>query len=614
MQKQQLLAAAILLLVPFISLQAEENSAIIVTASRIAETAEESLASVTVISREEIERQQARTMRDLLRGVAGLTVTNNGGRGKLTSVFLRGSESDHVLVLVDGVKVGSATLGSAAFQSIPVELIERVEIVRGPRSSLYGSEAIGGVIQIFTRKGGGELKPFFSIEGGSYDTYDGTVGLSGGGDNGWFSVSARGMGTKGFDGCSGDPIAGAGCFVDEPDRDGHKEVSGSVRGGYRFDNGAEFDLHWLRSDGETQFDGAAPWSANESETRQQVFGGTLRFNILDAWQLTLAGGRSQDQTDNLNDSVYMSTFDTERDAYSIQNDITLWEDHLFTLGYDHQEERVNSTTAYTVTSRGNDGVFAQYLGNLWGHDLQASLRHDDNEQFGDHTTGNLGWGYSFHEAFRLMASYGTAFKAPTFNDLYWPGTGNPNLIPEESESIEVGVSGRMDWARWSLNAYQTEVDNLIAWVNTGGWVWTPMNVSKARIRGVEAVLGVHYKGFSMNTQLTLMDPKDRSSGANQGNILPRRARESLRVDLDQEIGDFNIGATVLSEGKRYDDVANTRELDRYTTVDLRAGYQVSKDWRIEGRVENVADKEYETASYFNQPGRSYYLAVRYQPE
>lgn len=613
MKKQKMLVA-VLLLASITSLQAADDDTIVVTASRVAETAEETLASVTVISREEIARQQGRTMRDLLRGVAGLTITNNGGRGKQTSVHLRGSEADHVLVLIDGVKVGSATLGTAAFQNIPVEQIERIEIVRGPRSSLYGSEAIGGVIQIFTRKGGGEFKPFFSVEGGSYDTYDGTVGFSGGGDNGWFSVSARGMGTKGFDGCSGDPVTFAGCGVDEPDRDGHKEVSGSVRGGYRFDNGAEFDLHWLRSDGDTQFDGNAAWSANESETRQQVWGGTLRFNILDSWQVTLAGGRSQDQTDNLHDSTFVSTFDTERDAYSIQNDITLGDDHLLTLGYDHQEDRVNSTTAYTVTSRDNEGAFAQYLGNLWGHDLQASLRYDDNEQFGDHTTGNVGWGYSFHEAFRLMASYGTAFKAPTFNDLYWPGTGNPNLIPEESESIEVGVSGRMEWAKWSLNAYQTEVDNLIAWVNTGGWIWTPMNISSARIRGLEAVLGVHYKGFSMNTQLTLMDPKDRTSGATQGNVLPRRARESLRVDLDQEIGDFNIGATVVAEGKRYDDAANTRVLDHYTTVDLRAGYQIHKDWRIEGRVENVNDEEYETASFFNQPGRSYYLALRYQPE
>ncbi len=611
MQKQKILAA-VLLLASITSLQAADNDTIVVTASRVAETADETLASVTIITREEIERQQARTMRDLLRGVAGLSVTNNGGRGKTTAVFMRGTESGHALVLIDGVKVGSATLGTTAFESIPVEQIDRIEIVRGPRSSLYGSEAIGGVIQIFTRKGGGELKPFFSIEGGSYDTYDGTVGVSGGGDNGWFSLSASGKGSKGFNGCSGDPATFAGCGVDEPDRDGYQEVSGSARAGYRFDNGAEFDLHWLRSDGEAQSDGSI-FAGNESETRQQVFGGTLRFNIMEAWQMTLAGGRSQDLSDIFYDSVFVDTFDTERDVYSIQNDFTLWDDHLFTLGYDHQEDRVNGTSNYTVASRENEGAFVQYLGNLGGHDLQASLRYDDNEQFGGHTTGNVGWGYGFGEAFRLMASYGTAFQAPTFNDLYWPGAGNPNLEPEESESIEVGVSGRMEWAQWSLNAYQTEVDNLIAWVNTGGWVWTPMNVSSARIRGLEAVLGIHYKGFSMNTQFTLMDPKNRTTGATQGNVLPRRARESLRVDLDQEIGDFNIGATVVAEGKRYDDAANTRELDRYTTVDLRAGYQIHKDWRIEGRVENVSDEEYETASFFNQPGRSYYLALRYQP-
>ena len=196
---------------------------IIVTATRTAETANASLASVTVISRKDIERQQARSMQDLLRGVPGLGVVNNGGPGKNTSIFMRGTNADHVLVMIDGIKVGSATTGTTAFQNIPIDQIERVEIVRGPRSSLYGSEAIGGVIQIFTRKGSGGsgFKPSFSFGGGSYGTTNGSVGLSGNSKQGWFNLSGSEIRSNGFNACNGKPSpGGAGCFTNEPDKDG----------------------------------------------------------------------------------------------------------------------------------------------------------------------------------------------------------------------------------------------------------------------------------------------------------------------------------------------------------------------------------------------------------
>ena len=305
------LAAAGLLLGAAPSLFANDAvEPIVVTATRTARTVDETLASVTVITRQEIERQQASSVQDVLRGVPGLSIANNGGPGKATSVFLRGTESDHALVLIDGVKVGSATLGTTAFQHIPVEQIERIEIVRGPRSSLDGSEAIGGVIQIFPRKGGGPTRPYLKFGGGSFRTYDAAAGVSGGGRHGWFNLSASGITTDGFNACNGKPSPnGAGCFVIEPDKDGYRNVSGSARAGYRFANGAEVEVNALRAEGENRFDGGF---VNESRSVQQVVGSRLRFAPTAPWHVTLAAGQSRDESDNFKDGIFKSRFDFQR--------------------------------------------------------------------------------------------------------------------------------------------------------------------------------------------------------------------------------------------------------------------------------------------------------------
>lgn len=605
--------------------ESDPRDAVIVTATRTAITANEALAAVSVITRQDIERSQAQSVQDLLRGEPGISVTNNGGPGKSTAVFLRGTESDHVLVLIDGVKVGSATLGTAAFQDIPVEQIERIEIVRGPRSSLYGSEAIGGVIQIFTRKGGGPAKPFFSLGGGSHDTHEGLVGVSGGGDRGWFNLSASGIDTEGFNACRGEPGVG-GCFADEPDRDGYRNGSSAARGGYRFANGAEMDVNILRTRGKNEFDGFV----NESKSLQQIIGTRLRFSPMAPWNVTLAAGRSRDESDNFKNGVFNSRFNTERDTVSFQNDVSIGAAQLLTLGLDRQEDRITSNRAYAVTSRDNEALFIQHQLGLGRHDLQASLRRDDNEQFGRHTTGSLAWGHSFSDTLRGMISHGTAFKAPTFNELYWPNSsfvdsagftnisrGNPDLSPEESKTTELGLRYKLAVSSINLSVYETEARDLIDWATTATglteFTTAPANVDRIRIRGFEATFDTRLADWAVRTSLTLLDPENRSVGANQGNVLPRRSERALRLDLDRALGKYRVGTTVFAEGERYDDLANTRRLGGYATVDLRAEYALARAWRAQARVANLLDKDYETAAFFSQEGRSYYFTLRYQP-
>lgn len=579
---------------------------VLVTATRTEQSADATLASITVITREQIDRLQAQSIQDVLRGVAGLTISNNGGAGKATSVFLRGSNADHVLVLVDGIKIGSATTGTASFQDIPVAQIERIEIVRGPRASLYGSEAIGGVIQIFTKKGGGALTPSASFTAGSYGTYNSSAGLSGGGEQGWFNAKMNQQNVRGFNACRGSLVAG--CFVNEPDKDSYHTTSLGLNGGYRFDNGLVAEAQVLRANSKNQYDGSR-FAGNQAEGVQQVVGGSLKFSPMQDWRMTLRAGSSQDNSNAFFNGRFNSRFNTQRDSLTWQNDVAVGDSHLLTAGADYQNDRVDSSTLYAKTTRNNQAVFGQYQGGFGPHSVQANARRDDNQQFGGHTTGGLSYGYALSEATRLTASYGTAFKAPTFNQLYYPGFGSATLRPELSRSAEVGLAGRGVLGKWSLNAYQTDITDLIGL----DAFFTPININTARLTGIEGQLKAQLAEWDVNTTLTLQDPRQ-TSGKNGGKLLNRRATEALRIEVAHDFGTIRLASSLYGEGRRYDDLANTagKKLAGYGLLDIRAEYRFSPEWLLQGRLDNLLDKQYETAQFFNQARRGLYFTLNYQ--
>jgi vitamin B12 transporter len=580
----------------------------LVTATRTVQTAQQSLAAVTVFDRAQIELSQATSVPELLKKVPGVSFANNGGPGKNTSLFMRGSESDHVLVLIDGIKIGSVSSGGAALQDLPLELIERIEVVRGPRSSLYGSEAVGGVIQIFTRKGNGTgAKPFFSAGVGTHDSYSGSAGITGGDGKGWYSLGLSGADTDGIN------VKSAATSGYEDDADGYRNLSAVLSAGYRFDNGLELDANLLQAKSHNDYDQVnsrrtSGFHAN-SDGENRVFGTRARFAPLEPWLVTLQVGRSEDKSDAFQDGDFYSRFDSRRDSASWQNDLSLAHGHTLTLGVDYQHDEVNGTTDYAEDSRDNSGTFAQYLGEVGRHDWQLSLRHDDNQQFGQHDTGNIGYGYALSDELRATLSYGTAFKAPTFNELYYPGYGNPELDAETSRSLEIVLAGQHGWGHWSVNAFRTVIDDLIAYDSS---IRAPANVDAARIRGVELVLGSQLLGWDWNANYTLLEPENRSSGANDGNELARRAKQLFNLELDRRLGDFSFGASLHAEGQRFDDLANTKELSGFATLDLRGEYRINPEWRLQTRVANLLDADYETAQGYNQPGQALYVTVRYQ--
>jgi vitamin B12 transporter len=580
---------------------------VIVTASRISEPLQSAIASVTVITRADIERLQPHSVDELLSGLVGLAVSNNGDLGKTTSVFVRGTNSDHVLVLIDGIKIASATTGDAAWEQLPVEQIDHIEIVRGPTSSLYGSEAIGGVVQIFTRHSapGAPDLASFEMSTGSQGTSQGEVGYSGSASRGWYNASASGLYTNGIPICVANAPVTADCYTSTPQQ-GYWSASAALSGGYRWANAtATFDF--LRVDGDTRYDGNI-FSGDESRVAQQVLGGVVTLNPASRLSITLAAGQSQDRSQQYFSGTPDGFFNTRRDAFAWLNQYSLTPAQKFLLGTDFERDVIASDTAYAVASRHDTGVFGLYKGFAGDQELQLSARYDDNQQFGDHFTGSAQWAYRFSAALRLTASYGTAFKAPTFNDLYFPFYGNPTLRPETSHSTEVGLGGRSGVVTWAVNAYQTEIADLIEY---NPLTLAAANIDRARIRGLEMQLAGQLQQWRAQLQVTLLDPRD--TGVNYGELLPLRAQYTARLDLDRDIGEFSLGATLFESGPRYEDPANSERLGGYGTLDVRAAWRFQPHWEVKALLRNALNKDYETALYYNQAGRSAYLMLRYLP-
>jgi len=574
---------------------------IVVTATLGPKTVGESLASVAVIDEEEIRSKAPADFSDLLRGQPGINVTGNGSFGKTTSVYTRGVQNAGTVFLLDGVKLHSATGGGAPWQFIPTELVQRVEVVRGPRSSLYGADAMGGVVQAFT------LDPKYGNRGwveagaGNFDTQKVSAGVSGSAGNTRFSLSGLHKETDGT------------AIVENGDDRGFRNTSGLGRVVHDFDNGGEASVMLMQSEGNTEYEGG-----NTDYTIRTV-GFGLMTPLNDYWQTSIQFAESQDDEKTFSDDGSEDYYDTRLQQARWENTFS-YSVHELVIGAELQQDEVSSTQDFNETSRTNTAVFSQLRLNFGPVDAQLSLRGDDNEAYGTQETGGLALGYRFDRSHRVRASYGTAFRAPTFNDLYFPFTdfgfgflyqGNPNLEPEKSESYELGVSGNYHAWFWDLAVYQMDIDNLISSGVIGG-VNTTLNVDEARIRGAEVSAGYELDGWRTAVALTYMDPEDRETG----NQLRRLTRQTARIDLDKSISNFVFGGSVVAEGDRYDNAANTNRLAGFATLDLRAGWNFAPDWSARLTLTNVLDKEYSTArrsatQNYIAAGRTGMLAVRY---
>jgi vitamin B12 transporter len=514
----------------------------------------------------------------------------------VSGVFLRGSNANHVVLLIDGVRINSATAGTNAFENIPLEQIERIEILRGPASSLYGADAIGGVIQIFTRR---EPRTQARLGAGRWKSREGSVGLGRElGATRW-SLQAGYRESDSFSATSeGHP------FSFDPDDDAYRNSSLGLSASHDWAEDQTLAASLLHSDGTTRFDGGAGDVNRQKLTTASI---ESRNRLHADWRSTLRIARGRDDIDT--DGSFPSRFRTEQDQASWQNDVAALGGQ-WVAGLEWRRERVDSSTAYTRDRRTVRSAFGAYSAEWQGHLLQASVRRDDNSQFGAHTTGNLAYGLRLTPAWRLSASAGSAFKAPSFNDLYFPlsfgFSGNPDLEPERSRSAELGARYEAQGVQAGLTLFHTRIRELIA---VDPSFSTVVNVNRARIRGATLHAAIERGDWTARGEFTHQDPRD----AETDRQLVLRARRHASASLVFAPQPWRAGIELVASDTRYGTAANTPDsrLGGYALLNLHAGYALSREWSVSVRLNNAADKRYELVQDYNTPRRNVFVALDY---
>lgn len=612
MQQKSILAFSILLALAG-SARAQDavtQPTIEVTASRMTETVDASLADVSVITRADIDASNAPDLLEVLRLQAGLDVVRTGGPGAQTNVFLRGGNSNHVLVLIDGVRAASANTGAFAWENLPLDSVERIEIVRGPRASYWGSDAIGGVIQIFTRKLTG---PHIAASYGSYRSADGSAGFGARDESGGFSVQVGARHVGGFSAtnpgiCNGpnDPYC-----IYNPDDNGAQYHGGVVSGDYKL--GAQtLSANLFRSEGTQNFDNGA--SDGISHTLDQAIGAALEGDVTNAWHQRLALGTSRE---DIVTPAFADAYYSTREQASWTNDVTLSDLQHLVAGFDAVHERgvsidTSGFGAPYVKARDINGVFAGWRVADGAFDSELAGRYDHNSQFGGAFSGSAAAGWKFSDALRLTASFGTAFRAPDLNELYSPGyggyyAGNPDLKPERSRTLELGAEWTPDAAnRLAVHAFSTRVHDLIDF--SGGSTYQAINIDRAAVDGIELTQDWHAGPWSLTNNVTVQNARDADTGAQ----LLRRPKRKLSSLIERGFGErLSAGLEFIADNTRQD--VGGVALPGYALVNLRADYRLDPAWRVGARLENVFDRDYELAHGYNTPRRSAYVNVTWSP-
>jgi vitamin B12 transporter len=617
----QLLTVLSLTILPTQSVFSDDQiENIIVTGTRIPTQISESLSAVTLFQRADIERLQASDLFDLMSHVPGSSLVRNGGRGSSTSMSLRGNQSDHTLFLMDGVRIGSATTGGAALAAINLSTVQRIEIIRGPKSNLYGADAIGGVVNIITRKT--DSSRVLNVEAGfgSNGTQDTTILLGANGDKYSLTTVVNRLYTDGIDNTE----SKAGINGDD---DGFTKDSMAINYQYQATDSALWKVTYNQNDTKADYDnncsiGSWPNSSPVdcdiySSGEVSALASTMDMNISEQWQTSFQIGHTIDEGSERARNIDLSTtnnggkFNTKKTEATWVNTLGLAAGQALMLGLDYQKEEVDSSTVYDEESRENSAGFAQFQMQLGAIDTNLGIRYDDNEQFGSHTTASILAGIDLSETFRLVGSFGEGFKAPTFNDLYYPGFGNASFVPEESKNIEIGLNADLGNVSATLAFFNNNIENLIQYNSA---TFASDQTAEVEITGLEFNVNTEVSGWTLSLSGAVIDPENKSNGK----LLRRRAEQSMTFDAGTTLNGVAIGISVRSESHRYDDAANTVRLGGYTTTAMRASYRINDNWLVKARVNNLTDKNYVTASSFSlgnyMPlGREAMITVAYTP-
>ncbi len=577
---------------------AASSTPVVVTATRTPIVNGSAITPTLVINRSDIELSQAQDLTQLLQFQAGLDIARNGGPGQTSSLFIRGTESNHTLVLVDGVEINPGTIGGAALQQINLDMVERIEIVKGPRSTLYGSDAIGGVIHIFTRRGGKGTSSQLKLGTGSDQTR--TLSAAVRHDDGRFygGVDLSLLNTGGFP-------ARRGASTDS----GYSNTSINARIGHRGKRFTTELSHW-ESRGNTEYFGFF-LDPLDQDYQNAVSAFTVKGAINNRWGTTIKLSHMVDRIIQNQGGDFATT---RRTVFDWQNDFQLNANNLVTVGalLSNQSTRATSFGNTLGEDIDENAAYAQLQSQHGRHQLTLGIRANNHDAFGSYTTWDTGYAYQATPALLLSAMVGTGFRAPDSTDRFGFG-GNPNLEPETSRNIEWVARYQMGMGQtFSLSAFQNNLDQLISFDDPDGFLGPipgrNKNIDKARIRGIEASYSLDRHPWKLNIQATLQDPENR----NAGNQLARRAKQSLTVNAAYTGRHYRTGFDALVTSERPDsDFSNTVN-SGYTLINFYAEKKLTPSWWLRGRIENLFDQNYTLADQFNTRGRAAFIEIQYK--
>ncbi|GAB5100802.1 TonB-dependent receptor domain-containing protein [Caballeronia sp. HLA56] len=580
---------------------------VVVTAARTAQPLADTIAQTSLFDAQDIADSNAYDALGVIGLAPGVQVTRNGGPGANASAFIRGASSTQSLVLIDGVRVESASLGSAQLAQIMPDQIDRIEVVNGNVSALYGSGAIGGVVQIFTKDG--EAHPprfYFETEYGSYHTQRQAAGVSGALDSEGrttFSFNVSREKTDGFS--SIDPALAPNA---NPNANGYLNESVAATLRHKFGDKWDAGVRFYQSNGIDSFDDAygLPGDLNDSHSRVRSTSVFANGRITDQWTTHFTVAQGQDRANIEQNGIYTSRFNSEDRQYLWQNDFRLTEAHKLLFGYEHLDQTLDSDQ-FSAPDRHVNSVYAGYVGRFGPSEVQANLRHDQYSDFGGANSYYLGYAYNIDTHWRASASYAASFRAPSFDDLYYPFSGNPSIQPERSHSVEAALQYASDQVGvLRVTAFQTRYSNLIDYVSDGSGFYIAQNVGRAKVQGVEGSWAGHVGATDLRAGVTFQNPVDETGNQD----LTRRARRFASFSAHRSIGSWRVGGEWIVSGARSD---YDSTLAGYGVVNLSARYDITKSWYVSARVDNLFDRNYELAYSYNTPRRGAYVTLGWRP-
>ena len=605
---------------------------LVTTPTRKSENQKNIIANTTVITEEEIEQAGLSSLAELLQKQSGIEISNLGGPGKVSSINIRGTSSTHSIILLDGMRIGASTSGMTAIENLPLSQIEKIEIVRGPASSLYGQDGIGGVIQIFTKKGKEGFHPYLSIGYGRYQTKQLNAGISGGNKTTSYALNISGTNTDGFSAFV--PDSSKASNTQNLDKDKYKNRSISSTLSYNLNKDYKIDLQYFLTTGRNMFDNRfanfSPDQNYRDKSKQEVYAMKTTGQINKLWESSIKIGKSTDlysaqQHYNMDTFVYdpdvVDLYKTTQYQMTWQNNIKLNKGSLVML-YDFLQEKIDTTDLYDKTKRTNNGFVLGYNIEYNQNTLQTSLRKDLNSQYNNETTGNIGYAYQINPQWKISSSFGTAFVAPSFNYLYssvdsW-ALGNPDLKPEKSKNIEGSIKYQDNSKSFSLTAYQNAIKDFIIYEAIAENSRTnTQNLNEAKIQGVTLTGDQSFEHIQLKGSLTAESPKNKDTNK----YLPRRAKLYGNLSINYYIQEWIFGIEQIGSGSRYDDKANNNKIEGYMITNLIANFALNEKTTINFRLDNAFDKAYalayegsqssSTGYIYQTPGRSLYVNLRY---